>query len=94
MVFMSNDPGKRPSFPDGMIDLGINERTLSRSGFIVPIHSRIIKLGSSSGVIIPIQLLKHLGFKIGDYVNVIIQPREPSDEDLAKERGKRKKKKV
>ena len=73
--------------------MGINEQSLKHSGFITPVQSKVIKLGCSSGVIIPIQVLKHLGFKIGDYVNVILQPREPNDEDLAKERKKQRKRK-
>jgi len=89
---MAEDSGGRPGFLDGTIGLGINERSLKHSGLINPVQSRVIKLGCSTAVIIPVQILKHLGFKVGDYVNVIVQPREPSDEELAKERKKSKKK--
>jgi Na+/melibiose symporter-like transporter len=94
MVLMSENAQPLSSFPDGTIDLGISEQNLRHSGIISPIKSRVIKLGSSSGVIIPIQVLKHLGFKIGEYVNVILQPREPSEDELTKERKKQKRKKV
>lgn len=39
---------------------------------------KIIKIGSSAGVTIPAKQLKQLGLRVGDEVNVTIEPVEPS----------------
>ena len=49
---------------------------------MLPVKSRVITVGNSDGVLIPNHILDHYGFKVGDFVNVILQHREPTDEEL------------
>jgi hypothetical protein len=89
---MSDEGEKNNIEPDDGI--GMSEQDLNSLGskFVVPIRSRITKIGSSSGVIIPTKVLEHLGFQLGDYIDVILQRREPTDEELKKDRNKHGKK--
>jgi hypothetical protein len=49
---------------------------------LLPIKSRIVRVGSSGSVLIQKSLLDHYGFKVGDFVSVILQHREPTDEEV------------
>jgi predicted DNA-binding antitoxin AbrB/MazE fold protein len=74
--------------------ISMSEKDLSIVGnkFVIPVKSRITKIGSSCGVIVPTKVLEHLGFKEGDTVDVILQHRNPSDEEISKYRSKHEKK--
>ena len=43
--------------------------------FITPIKAKITRVGTSTGIIIPKQVLEYLGFKIGDKVYVYLERR-------------------
>jgi len=71
--------------------IGLSDEDLSELGskFVIPIKSRIIKVGSSSAVTIPNKVLEHLDFTLGDYVGVILLPRDPTDEELKRDKKKK-----
>lgn len=78
---MPDGPQKKSAFvpPDGRIDMSPPEGMV---GFVMPIKSRIIRVGTSGGVLIPSQIMDHYGFRLGDFVSLYIQHRTPSDEEV------------
>jgi predicted DNA-binding antitoxin AbrB/MazE fold protein len=83
-------PDNNPS--DEGISMSEKDLGIVGNKFVIPVKSRITKIGSSCGVIVPTKVLEHLGFKEGEYVDVILQHREPTDGELTKYRSKHGKK--
>ena len=68
--------------------ISLSERELSEAGskFIVPMKSKIRMIGTSGGILLSRKILEHNGFKVGEYVDVILQHRDPTKEELLAER--------
>ena len=94
MVGMSMpDDEKEDNCPsDEGISMSEKDMSIVGNKFVIPVKSRVTKIGSSCGVLIPTKVLEHLGFKEGDCVDVILQHREPTDEEINKYRIKHGKK--
>lgn len=78
-------------FLEGTIGLGDGEPATMPDRVIFPVKTRVIKIGSSGGVLVSLRILKQLGFSVGDYVNVIMHPRMPTEEESEKENRKHQK---
>jgi len=84
-----NDKDEAPSDGDSFMGgLPLSEKELSRAGsnFIIPISSKIRVVGHSLGVLMSKKVLEHNGFKVGQYVDVILQHRKPTRDELEAER--------
>jgi hypothetical protein len=81
---MPEKPEKKSLFniPDGGISMTSDTGTDSFGRAVLPIKSRIVRVGSSGSVLIQKNLLDHYGFKVGDFVSVILQHREPTEEEV------------
>lgn len=95
---MFNMKGTAPTFPDdepigqGPIDISASPPDLrSLNPKLLPIKARIIKHGNSAAIVIPASIAKSLNFKIGDYVVITAQVRNPDPDELERERRKKRK---
>jgi hypothetical protein len=91
-ITMHDDETPENNPPDEGISMSEKDLSVVGNKFVIPVKSRITKIGSSCGVIVPTKVLEHLGFKEGDFVDVILQHREPTDEEYNKYRSKHGKK--